>query len=220
MPRQRIANRREIGEQFRRRRIGRKRRLRRERRHHSGQRGSGRGQPCIDADQGLTIRLVLAVRIGVVRRRRQRQQFPRWRDQSRRQRQLGTEAMDLVQIVRKCNRRLRADRARERFADNIRIAVAIAADPRAHAQERRQPNVTRKCEVPVQHVLQRRIELRNLLEKRVAVEGEAILDLVGHLQLRQAQHRGLPQREHLSIQPPVHGVLFVRCERAAVAPLQ
>src|SRR5205814_7312227 len=62
------------------------------------------------------------------------------------------------------------------------------------------------------------VELRDVLEKRIAVIRETVVDFVTHLELRQAQHRCLPQPQHLSIERGVELRTFVRRQLNAVAP--
>ncbi len=136
--------------------------------------------------------------------------------------------MHFAQMVRQRNRRLRAVRVLQRVGPDEGIAVAVAADPRAHDQKR--GNDRPVPEVARALVLQIGVKPGDLVEKCVPVVGDTVVDLVLHLQLGQPQHRGLPQREHLPIQPLLHGVpltgrdlhrgKLVRCQRAAVAPLK
>ena len=67
---------------------------------------------------------------------------------------------------------------------------------------------------------ERQIELRHLGQKRVAVVREAVLDLVLDLELDEADHRRLPQGEHLPVESRLEFNRFVGGERHAVAPLQ
>ncbi len=126
--------------------VGRTIGVRRARRRPPGQHVHRRREPRIDADERLPIRLVLAVRIAVVRGLGQREQLRRRMHEARGQRQLAAQPMHFVQIMVEGNAGLRADRVVERVGDDERIAVAVAADPRAHAQERRQRRIAiRTC---------------------------------------------------------------------------
>src|SRR5438094_653903 len=60
-----------------------------------------------------------------------------------------------------------------------------------------------------------RIELWNLIEERVTVVGETVVDFVAYLQLRQSEHRRLPQSQHLAIEGGVEFGGFTRRKRAA-----
>ena len=197
--RERRGDRVEIGAQVRRRGVRFAHHARRSRRYVARERSGGSGEAAVDPDQRLPIRLVLPVRILVVRVPRELEQRGRRLHQSRRQRQLAAEPVHLIEVMLERDGRLRADRVRQRFRRHERIAVAVAADPRAGTQERLQPGhveveIVRK---PRRHV---RVELRNLVEKRVAVVREAVVDLVLHLELREPDHRGLPQLEHLAVE--------------------
>src|SRR5438270_13495108 len=65
-----------------------------------------------------------------------------------------------------------------------------------------------------------RIEFWNLVEERVTVVGESVVDLVAHRELRQSQDRRLPQSEHLAIECGVEFGGFMGGERDAVTPDQ
>ncbi len=67
---------------------------------------------------------------------------------------------------------------------------------------------------------ERQIELRHLGEKRVPVVGEAVLDLVLDPELREPDHRRLPQRQHLPVESRFELGGLVGGELHAVAPLQ
>ena len=96
-----------------------------------------------------------------------------------------------------------------------RVAVPVAADPRPHAQERRQQAPAEGVAAEARGEV--RIERRQPVEERVAVVRESVLDLVDDLQARQAQHRGLPEAEHAAGEAPFDvGALGVG-ERHAVA---
>ena len=58
--------------------------------------------------------------------------------QPRRKRELAAELVHFLEIVGEGHARLRSDRVRQGFRDDVRIAVAIAADPRSRPQERRE----------------------------------------------------------------------------------
>src|SRR5208337_1291299 len=77
-----------------------------------------------------------------------------------------------------------------------RIAVAVAADPRSDAEERGNGLRAALAIEGVERVLDRAVEARQLAEKRVVVIGEAVEDLVDHLQAGLAQHVGAPENEY------------------------
>ncbi len=192
--------------------------MRRARRRAVGKLARGRRESRIDPRQRLPIGLVAAMRIRILRGGREREQPLRRGYQAIRQRQLGAELVDLGQVMQQDERRLRAARVLQRLGDDERVAVAIAADPRAHPQQRRRrergPIVEREA------IFERRIQPRNLVEKSVTVVSEPVVDLVADLQRGQADHRRLPQRQHLPIEPGPHRIVLFRRQRAAVAPLQ
>ena len=75
-----------------------------------------------------------------------------------------------------------------------RVAVAIAADPRAHAHGTGGVDADRPAvgDEPFEVALQRRDDA----EQARLVVAQGLVDLVGDAQLRHAQHGRLPQREH------------------------
>ncbi len=76
-----------------------------------------------------------------------------------------------------------------------RIAVAVAADPRADAQERLEAAARQFRVLRRQFVLDRGVEARQFAEESVIVVREAIGDLVDHLEPLLAQHVGAPQQQ-------------------------
>jgi len=117
---------------------------------------------------------------------------------SRDESESAAQPVDLVQVVVEGDRRLRAHRVDERLRRDVRVAVAVAADPRAHPQERRQPrSVSRAGREPRREV---GVQARQLGEERVAVVREPVLDIVDHLQPREPQHRRLPEAQHAPVE--------------------
>ncbi len=200
-------------------RVGRAGDAGRARRHVARELPRGRGQPRVDADQRVAVRLVLAVGVVVVRLGGEREQLRRGRDQPCGQRELRAQQVHFGEIVLEGQRRLGADRVGQRFRVDERIAVAVAADPGAGAQERRQRGAV-DAEVAGEPRAEVGVDAGNLVEERVPVVGQSVVDLVLHRELRQPQHRGLPQVEYLPVQRAVElGGLFRR-QRDAVAPDQ
>ncbi|MNN01800.1 hypothetical protein D3C81_1144280 [compost metagenome] len=92
---------------------------------------------------------------------------------------------------------------------HVGVAVAVATDPRAHLQERRQ-----RCRLCTRGALalargrehrgdvffQLRHQLRDAAQEAGAVVRQRVVDLVAHRQARVAQHAGLPQRGDLGAQ--------------------
>ena len=120
--------------------------------------------------------------------------------------------------MRQCHHRLRADRVLKRLRDDVGIAVAIATNPRAHDEERRHRGVRAAFLRAAR--LDSGVEPRDLVEERLTIVGDAVVDFVLHFELREPQHRRLPQREHLPVETVVHRLPLVGRELAAVAPLQ
>ncbi|MGY3446815.1 hypothetical protein ACVW17_006816 [Bradyrhizobium sp. USDA 4473] len=89
-----------------------------------------------------------------------------------------------------------------------RIAVAVAADPASHRQERGE--VAGLAALGVQPVLQRAMQPRHLPQEGVVVERQAVADLVEHGQLGPAQQIGLPQRHDGATKLLVAGLALVR----------
>ena len=160
------------------------------------------------------------MRIGVLSCVRQRQQLRGRRHQLRGQRQLAAETVNFVEVVREDDASLRSNRMLQRLGDHVGIAVAIAADPGAETQERRQVQLVARAEALSQISFQRGIELGHLGQKCVAVIGEPIVDFVEDAQLGQSQHRRLPQSQHFAIEPDLQRIRLVGRQNDAVAPLQ
>jgi hypothetical protein len=78
--------------------------------------------------------------------------------------------------------------AQRRRAD-VGVAVAVAADPVAHAQEGRDA-------VAGQGALDVAVQARDLAQEGHWVVAQRVFDLVGHRQLGGAQHARLPQLRH------------------------
>jgi hypothetical protein len=155
----------------------------------------------------------------VVRRGGERQQRLRRLDQARRQRQLAAQSMRFHEVVLERDGGLRADGIGERAGVDERIAVAIAADPRSSAQERRN-SFRADAEIVREPRPQIRVQPGDLVQERITVVREPVVDLVLDLQLRQAQHRRLPQLEHLPVERGVELGRLFRRERDPVAPAQ
>jgi hypothetical protein len=96
--------------------------------------------------------------------------------------------MDGAGVVLECRRGVRPQRGAHRVGGYMRMSVAIAADPAAQRQERRDrlSKVGRTLELTV--------ESRDLAQEGRSPVGERVLDLVVDGQLRGPQHARLPQR--------------------------
>ena len=89
-------------------------------------------------------------------------------------------------------------RAQHRRSD-VRIAVAIAADPAADGEERRQPRQSLQREALLQGVLELRVEARQLVQEGEAEIVDAVGYLVGDLQPGKPQHRREPEAQYLGV---------------------
>ena len=108
-----------------------------------------------------------------------------------RHRQFRAELVHLLQIVFEDHRRLPRDGGFKRRAGDVRIAVAIAADPASHLEERRQ---ARGQAVLGERVFDVGVERGDFGEEGRAVIGERVLDFIADGQARVAQHPRLPER--------------------------
>ena len=207
---QRIGDDREIGEQFAARRRHRAARVA-DRRRCRGvdvvERARRRREPGVDAGDRAAIGLVLAVGASG------RASAPPARRAPARRRRAGRRAT----VRRRAGATRRGNgAARGRFAPQCgaqyglgdeRVAVAVAADPAAHAQKRRQAVGQRHASLR-QLGFEIGIEPRQLDEEGVVVIGEPVSDLVDHPQPGAAQEIGLPQGQDRAAQrqlrwPPV-----------------
>ena len=193
---QRVVDRLEVGPELRRARVGRRLGDRVPQRRVLVEGARGGGDSRVDAGEGPSIRLVAAVRAGIGRTFRQREQFSRGAAHERGHGEFRAERVKLLEVVVEHARRLHAQRPREHLGGHERVAVAVAADPRADAQERRQLDGGLARMTPREIVLECTVELRQLGHERVLVERQPIRDLVEHVELLEPQHAGLPQREH------------------------
>ncbi len=98
------------------------------------------------------------------------------------------------------DRGLPLDRGGQHLRRDVRIAVAVAADPRAHAQEHW--HAIRRIELRshAQRVLQIHVQPGQLAQERVLIEREAVVDLVDDAQAREAQRGRLPERQHQPVE--------------------
>lgn len=177
------------------------------------------GEPGIDAGHRETIRLAASVRRGVRRALRQGAQLLRDVGEMRCDRQLGAEHVQLVQIELHHPARLQPQRAAHDVGGDEGVAVTVAADPAAHAQERGEL-AGGLCAVLLQPVLERVYKPRHLAQEGVVVEGQAVGDLVEHGQLGPAQQIGLPQRQHLAAKLLVAGGRLLRGQRDPLAAVE
>jgi hypothetical protein len=112
--------------------------------------------------------------------------------------------MHFGQVVAQRQFGLAAQRVVEGFGRDVGIAVAVAPDPLAHAQEGRDGALAQRC-------FEVGIDARDLAQEGGLVVAQRVLDLVGHGELGEAQQPRLPElrdaRAHLAL---VLGVLARR----------
>ena len=207
---QRIRQHLQVADQFRRHPIRRHCPVRLADRLGSGDLEIKRGNARVKSRQGLAIRLALPMRRFVTGRIGECKHCVIDAHQSRRQRQLGAETMKLVEVMREQQPRMPRRGVAHRLGGDEWIAVAIAADPRADAYQWLQ------LMVDAEQFLGPHLHLRQHAQERQTEILDAVLDLVEHLQLRQAQHRGLPQHKYQASQRALGFIAFVVVGRAFV----
>jgi len=144
------------------------------------------GQPGIHAGQGAAIGLIGAVRVVVGRALGQGLHLGRHAHQQPRHRQLGAQLVHLQQVVAQGHLGLSAQGQAQGLGRHEGVAIAVATNPVAHAQEGGDVQSG-------QRGLQLRIQLGDLRQEGAGVVAQHVLDLVGHRQLGVAQHARLPQ---------------------------
>ena len=159
------------------------------------------GEARIHPGDGAAVGLIATGRGQNRRRARRVRQDLRKRRQTRRERQFGAERVQFVEIVRKGASALQPHRLVEHVGGDEGIAVAIAADPRADAQEGRNRLLPFPAADRVELVLDRPVEARQLAEERVVVIGKTVRHLVDHLEPRLPQHIGAPEDQDRASQP-------------------
>ena len=154
------------------------------------------GEAGIHAGDGAPVGLLAARLRGVfgpVGERFERGAHPH---EPRGERQLAAELMQFVEVEAERAGALQAHRLVEHVGCDVRVAVAVAADPRADAQERGHARASPRGIEGVERVLDRRVEPGRLAEEGVVVIGEAVGDLVDDQEPLLAQHGGSPENEH------------------------
>ena len=189
MRQQRCANGLQIGQEVLGAWIGILRRHRMPRGLAAGERLQRRGQARVDSGQGTPVGLVLAMFVGVGGARGQGLHLRAHVDQHGRERQFAPEVVDLGQVVAQGDFGLPPQGVFERLRADVWIAVAVAANPLAHAQEARHRLLAK---LP----LQAGVEPGDLTQERGLVVAQRVLDLVGHRETGEAQQAGLPELEH------------------------
>ena len=155
----------------------------------------GRGQPRRDAVECPAVGLVGPERRVVAGGLGQVVQLLRRGDQPVGHRQLVAERVELGQVVGQRRLGLAGGGPPQRVGGDERVAVAVAADPRAGQQHRprQQPGVGPPL---VQRPAQLGVEGRDDVEQRQLVVAQRLVDLVGQPQPGQPQQRRLPEGEH------------------------
>ncbi len=169
----------------------------------------GRAQPRITARQRAAIGLVAAARRAVAARLGQRLDRFRNCGQARRHRQFGAQPMHRVDIMAQHRRGIAPRRHHHRLGSDERVAVAVAADPAADAQETggALPHLGfPSCVQPRHH-----------RQEHVAEIGQRIVDLVGDEQFFHAQRPRLPQQHDLPPDRILDDIALGRLVGAAVA---
>ena len=115
-----------------------------------------------------------------------------------RQAQAPAEDMRFAQVMLEGQRGMLLHRIQHHIVGDERVAVAVAADPAADAQQRRNADVL--AEARLQLFFQIDVNLRDFVEEGVAVILQTVLDFVAHGQPRGAQHARLPQNQHEAVQ--------------------
>ncbi|MPM74813.1 hypothetical protein SDC9_121802 [bioreactor metagenome] len=121
--------------------------------------------------------------------------------------------MHLGQIVAQGHVGLALQCQRERGGADVGVAVAVAANPLAHAQKAGDVLVA-------QLALKLFVDARNLAQKGVFVVRERVLDLVGHGELGIAQQPRLPQLGHARAQLRLVGGQLARRDRVLRAVVE
>ena len=182
---QRLVDRDEIGEKGPAVGVGRARRHRVPHRLPAGQMLQSAGEARVDADQRAAVRLVVAVRIVVARAVGQILQRSGGAGVFARDRKLRAELMHLDEIKAQGHLGLHLERGLQRGGGDVGVAVAVAADPCAHAQERRHAQ-------PFDAPLDVGVDMRNLAQEGRAIIAQRVFDFVAHGEARLAQQLGLP----------------------------
>ena len=120
-------------------------------------------------------------------------------DESRRHRQVLLECGEFGQVMRQRGERGAARGLAHHVARHVRIPVAVTADPGTGLQDRRGEQIGAGPSSS-QRVPDLGVDLRDHLEERGGVIAQPHLDLVGDLQPRQSDQRGLPEGEDLAAQ--------------------
>ena len=175
-----------------------------------------RGEARIDAGQRAPVRLVAAVLGLVGRAGGECLEFLRHGYDAQRLRQFAAEPMHFLEVEVEGDRGLPAQRVPGDLVGDEGVAVAIAADPASEPEECRHGNL-RLRPARTQQILDLVVQPRQLVQKGVAIVGEAVLDLVADRQPQLAQDARLPHRQNQGAQRLVVGLALVGGQLHAVA---
>ncbi len=201
----------QVGKQCVRTGIGRRRcrRIVRRSPRREGSRREASEHPSERAAVGLVDAVLRAVGRGI----RQCEQFVAHPHESPRHAQFGRKLANLGKIVLQGECAVALEGVEHGVAIDARVA-AVAADPAAYAQQRRQAylGASRGRE----QVLDVRVQLRHFLQEGVAIVREPVLDLVEHGEPHRAQDARLPQRRDDASQRLVRLLAFAAGGRVPV----
>ena len=167
----------------------------------AGQHDESRRQPRIDAGERAPIGFILAMGVLIARSIREGLQLRRRADQPARDGKLPAEMVNLGQVIAQRDLALAAQGEFERIGVDVRIAVAVAADPGSHAEETVDPFAGKV-------IFEFGVKARNLLQEGHLVEAQRVLDLVADGEARITQQPRLPQLRDAGAQQEF--VLFPR----------
>ena len=160
----------QIGDQLVRRGVGPGCGGRRPGRRAAGERLEGGREPGVHGGQRAAVGLSGAGGMDVPEALGQGGQLRRRRGEVLRQRKADAQPADLLEVVAEHGLGLAGQRAQQHLAGDVGVAVAVAADPAAQAQEARQPGP----EPPLPSL----VELRHGREQARAHHRDGVLDLV------------------------------------------
>ena len=144
------------------------------------------GQPRVDAGEGAAVGLVLAVLVGVGRAFGQRLHGRADLHQHGRHRQFSAQVMHFGQVVAQRHVGLAGEGVFQRLGADVGVAVAVAANPLAHAQKA-------VYGLLAEFALEVGVELGNLAQKSRFVVAQRVFNLVGHRELAKTQQARLPE---------------------------
>ena len=190
----------EIGGELLNRRIGRRIDDRMAQRHDVVEVARGRGETGVHAGDRAAVGLFAPGQRFVVGAVGERGEFGADLGEARGERQFAAKLVQFVEVVGERAGALAPHGFIEDLRSHVRVAVAVAADPRADAQEGRHARPAQPGAEGAERILDLAVEPRQLAEEGVVVIGEAVGDLVDHQQPLLAQHVGAPEDQHCAPQ--------------------